>query len=211
MRRSLLLQFTHTPFHLFCSTFPLLQCGGGGCGFSSGSGGFPTDADALAKILSQTQSRTSGGGSPDFFDGNFVGGSRTMDPAMLRDMHQKLSQSLTPDMRESMRAMVDSMQRGDGMPQMGMMAFGVGENEKGKKVARGAKMMFDPKTGKFSKDFVEQQLEDDDLMLPKETVEDYSTDGAIEVEFEDDTKQSTAAVNCVQEAEVIAEDTKLKE
>ncbi|EAN78469.1 uncharacterized protein TEOVI_000322300 [Trypanosoma equiperdum] len=209
MRNSLRLRLSSTSSSLLRSTFWLRQCGSGGCGFSGGPGGYPTDADALAKILTQAKKGSFNGSSSspsDFFDGRFVGGSPTMDPAMLQDMHQKLNQSLTPEVRESMKAMMESIQRGDGMPQMGMMAFGVGENEKGKKVARGAKLMFDPSTGKLSKDFVEKQLEDDDPVLPKETVGDYNTEGAIEVEFEEDARKEASVRENIPEAEVIVEE-----
>ncbi|KEG14723.1 hypothetical protein DQ04_00331160 [Trypanosoma grayi] len=186
-----------------------LQCGGGRCGSGgSGSAGGVSNIENFAKILSQAKNSSSAGqSSSDFFDGRFVGGNPVMDPSMLQDMHRTLNQSLTPEMRDSMRSMMEGLRRGDGLPQMGVMAFGVGENEKGKKVARGAKMAYDPNTGKISKDFVEKQLEDDDPMLPKETVGDYSTEGCVEVEFEEDVKEhASKSAETISEVEVTIEE-----
>ena len=67
----------------------------------------------------------------------------------------------------------------------GMMAFGVGENEKGKKCARAAKMVFDPASGEMKKEFRETQIEPDDVQLPKEKVENNDTSNCIEVELEE--------------------------
>ncbi|CAD2217846.1 hypothetical protein AGDE_01771 [Angomonas deanei] len=145
----------------------------------------------FSDLLSKTQSHPKKGSADDLFNGNFRSDA-FIDPSVISNMQQTLQANLTPEMRDSMASILQSaLQNGDGMPggQMGMMAFGVGENEKGKKVARGAKLSYDLKTGKVNKDFVEQQLEEDDVSLPKDTVEDYTTDGAIEVEFEEDTKK----------------------
>jgi hypothetical protein len=92
-----------------------------------------------------------------------------------------ISEGLSKDMQERVR----NLQSMGGGQMMGAMAFGVGENEKGKKVARAAKMTFDPATGEMKKDFVEKQLEPDDVQLPKETVENYDTTNCIEVELEE--------------------------
>lgn len=133
--------------------------------------------------------------SSDKFDGNFMGGSGFLDPSMIKEMQEKVRSTLTPEIRQSMEAMLQGMGAGGdlapkmGEMKMGMMAFGMGENEKGKKVARAAKMSMDLRTGKMEKDFVEQQVEPDDLSLPKETVEKYETEGAIEVEFVEDQKK----------------------
>ncbi|KAH9578215.1 hypothetical protein LSM04_008382 [Trypanosoma melophagium] len=181
MQRSRLFFTCFSSSSLFHPTAVCLQCGGSGCGISN--------IENFAKILSDAKrNSTSAGGTADLFDGRFVGGSPTMDPAMLQNMHQTLKQSLTPEMRDSMRAMMEGLQRGDGLPQMGMMAFGVGENEKGKKVARGAKLAYDPNTGKISKDFVEKQIEEDDPMLSSGRTENYKAEDDIEVQFEEDAK-----------------------
>ncbi|RNF04481.1 hypothetical protein TraAM80_05130 [Trypanosoma rangeli] len=174
-----------------------------------GGGGGLSNINGFAKIFSQAKTNSSGNGSSsDFLNGRFEGGSATMDPSMLQNMHRTLNQSLTPEVQESMRAMMEGLKRGDGIPQMGMMAFGVGENEKGKKVARGAKLTFDPNTGKVSKDFLESQLEEDDPMLPKGTVGDYHTEGAIEVEFEEDSRRHASTVaETISEADVVLEGT----
>ncbi|KAG5469282.1 hypothetical protein LSCM1_02497 [Leishmania martiniquensis] len=133
------------------------------------------------------------GGAPELFNGRFEPGSGFIDPQSISQMQRTLRANLTPEMRESMASMLQSaLQGGDGMPggSVGMMAFGMGENEKGKKVARAAKLSYDLKTGRVSKDFVEEQLEPDDVSLPKETVEDYSTESALEVEFVEDREKA---------------------
>ncbi|AIO01318.1 hypothetical protein LPMP_330250 [Leishmania panamensis] len=116
-------------------------------------------------------------------------------------MQNTLRANLTPEMRDNMASMLQSALQGDGsIPggSIGMMAFGMGENEKGKKMARAAKLSYDLKTGKVNKDFVEEQLEPDDISLPKETVEDYHTEGALEVEFVEDQKRADACAGKVE-------------
>lgn len=120
------------------------------------------------------------------FDGNFSA-NPFMDQGMLTQMRDSMRRSMTPEMQANVQQMMAEMQQGKGnFPKMGVMAFGVGENERGKKVARGAKIEFDPNTGKISKDFQEHQLDPDDVQLPKETVESYDTANCMEVEFEED-------------------------
>ncbi|GET91761.1 hypothetical protein, conserved [Leishmania tarentolae] len=134
-------------------------------------------------------------GVPEFFNGHFESGSGFIDHRNISQMQNTLRANMTPEMRESMASMLEAaLKGGDGIPgcSVGMMAFGMGENEKGKKVARAAKVYCDLKTGKVDKDFVEEQLEPDDISLPKETVEDYSTEGALEVEFVEDQKKVDA-------------------
>lgn len=157
--------------------------------------------DDFSKILAQAhQQRSSTQGDPNYFDGNFQGSDRFINASNLSAMQSKFQESLTPEMRESMSNIlneiklnnVDSLKNlfgGEDGPRMGVMAFGVGENEKGKKVARAAKYEYNAKGESVSKDFFEHQLEDDDVQLPKETVDDYSTDGAMEVEFVEDQKR----------------------
>lgn len=74
----------------------------------------------------------------------------------------------------------------------GMMAFGVGQDERGKRVARGATMMRNS-DGTVTRDFMEQQLDPDDPMLPKEAVDRYDTSDAIEVELEEQQPSSSIA------------------
>lgn len=120
------------------------------------------------------------------FDGNFSA-NPFMDPNMLTQMRDTMRRSMTPEMQANVQQMMSDMQHGkSNFPKMGVMAFGVGENERGKKVARGAKIEFDPATGKMTKDFQEHQLDPDDVQLPKETVENYDTKDCMEVEFEED-------------------------
>lgn len=166
-------------------------------------------SDILAKARSPTPSQS---GAQDFFDGHFQPGSGFMEPMNVAQMQNTLRANMTPEMRDSMSSMLKSaLQGGDGMPggTVGMMAFGMGENEKGKKVARAAKLSYDLKTGKVSKDFTEEQLEPDDVSLPKETVGDYSTDGATEVEFVEDQKR-VGGSGTIAEAEIEVETTDAK-
>ncbi|KPI86860.1 hypothetical protein ABL78_4050 [Leptomonas seymouri] len=171
----------------------------------------------LSDILNRARTPSpSQGTTPEFFNGHFQPGSGYMDPHSIAQMQNTLRASMTPELRDSMASMLQSaLQSGDGMPggSMGMMAFGVGENERGKKVARAAKLSYDLKTGKVNKDFMEEQLEPDDVSLPKETVGDYNTDGATEVEFVEDQKQvksSEPAVESIAEAEIEVETTETK-
>ncbi|KPA76845.1 putative mitochondrial hypothetical protein [Leptomonas pyrrhocoris] len=150
-------------------------------------------SDILAKARTSSPPQSS---TPEFFNGRFQPGSGFMEPHGIAAMQSTLRANMTPEMRDSMASMLQSaLQSGDGMPggSMGMMAFGVGENEKGKKVARAAKLSYDLKTGKVNKDFMEEQLEPDDVSLPKETVESYDTEGATEVEFVESEKKEESA------------------
>ncbi|KAG5468938.1 hypothetical protein LSCM4_02331 [Leishmania orientalis] len=163
----------------------------------------------FSDILSQARAPSPSpahGGVPEFFNGRFQPGSGFIDPQSISQMQSALRANMTPEMRDSMASMLKSaLQDANGMPggSVGMMAFGMGENEKGKKVARAAKLSYDLKTGKVIKDFVEEQLEPDDLSLPRETVEDYSTESALEVEFvEDHEKADASADRAISEAEV---------
>ena len=81
-------------------------------------------------------------------------------------------------------AMAQGGPGGDGGPKMGMYMMGQGVDERGKRVARMGKVIKDMKTGKVEKDFVEKQLDPDDVALPKEPVSEYATEDAIEVEVD---------------------------
>ena len=171
----------------------------------------------FSDILSKARApRPAPGATPEFFDGRFQAGNGFMDPNSIAQMQNTLRANMTPEMRDSMASMLQSaLQGGDGMPDgsVGMMAFGVGENEKGKKVARAAKLSYDLKTGKVNKDFVEEQLEPDDVSLPKETVENYDTEGATEVEFVEDQKQgkgTSSSAEPIAEAEIEVETMETK-
>ncbi|XQJ29965.1 hypothetical protein NXY56_006029 [Leishmania guyanensis] len=157
-------------------------------------------SDILCKARASSLSAGQGD-APEFFDGRFQPGSGFLDSHSITQMQNTLRANLTPEMRDNMASMLQSALQGDGgMPggSIGMMAFGMGENEKGKKVARAAKLSYDLKTGKVNKDFVEEQLEPDDISLPKETVEDYHTEGALEVEFVEDQKRADACAGKVE-------------
>lgn len=153
--------------------------------YSSGS---PPD---FRSLLNQKMQSPTVRGTGDRFDGKFEGGSGFLDPSIINQMQETLNSGLTSEMKESMAALFQNAGTSGlanpdqlGEMKMGMMAFGMGENEKGKKVMRGAKLAVDLRSGKVEKDFVEQQVEEDDVSLPKHTVENYDTEGAIEVEFE---------------------------
>lgn len=177
---------------------------GGGCGAGA--------ADPYRQFSDILSSR-SPHGAADIFDGKFMGGSGVIDPSAIAQMQRMLQANITPEMRDSMAKMMRSNLQGDGGggdASMGMMAFGLGENEKGKKVARAAKLSYDLKTGKVSKDFMEQQLDPDDVSLPKDTVGNYDTDGAVEVEFVEATqelhgKSVSRPTESIAEAEVVIE------
>lgn len=158
-----------------------------------------SQTDDFSKILAQVHEQSAGSrnGNPAFFDGNFEGADRYINNANLSAMQSTLQQNMSPELRASMNGILSQIQDNnfgslrdmlgnDEGPRMGVMAFGMGENEKGKKVARAAKYEYNDKGESISKDFFEQQLEEDDAQLPKETVEDYSTAGAMEVEFVED-------------------------
>lgn len=126
------------------------------------------------------------------FDGTFQHTAASLDPMAAAMMQQQLQRALSPEMKDNLQRMMSSMTAGkEGFGTIGVMAFGMGENERGKKVARGAKMEFDPATGKMKTDFHEHQLDPDDPMLPKETVENYDTSNCIEVELDDNPAPGT--------------------
>jgi hypothetical protein len=176
--------------------------GSSGAG-SGGSGGTGFARNAKMEIIPGQKGK-------ERWDGREPPGVGQMDPAVSTLFHQKMQESTQAlksgqfsasmiqnlmgqdlpggggQMTEMlMRNMSNLAKVGGGASGMGMMAFGMGENEKGKKVARAAKMVYDPATGQMKKDFVEQQLEPDDVQLPKETVENYDTSNCIEVELEE--------------------------
>lgn len=189
------------PF-LFSPTLPLR---GSTIGFDNGGGKSASPPDFKSILHNSMKNQM---GSDDRFDGKFSGGPGFLDSSLIANMQKTMQANLTPEMKESMSSLLQqhSLSNGDGVEsllnnlrsgaggmKMGMMAFGMGENEKGKKVARAAKMSVDLQTGKLEKDFMEKQVEPDDVALPKETVESYETEGAIEVEFVSDDKKGGAA------------------
>jgi hypothetical protein len=139
---------------------------------------------------------------------NAGGAGAAFDPAALAQMRQQFQSQMTPEMREQMR---NQMLQNFGGKNGGTISFGmmgVGVNEKGKKVARAAKLDFDMSTGKMEKNFHEKQLDPDDPMLPKETVENYDTEDCIEVKLDDnnDHQQQTSKTvssNNIDEVEVL--------
>jgi hypothetical protein len=183
--------------------------------------GFP-GGGGFGNMLQQMQNQ--GGPRPGGAGGGMPGGMGGMpDPAMMQQMQAQMSMmagggGTGNDMQARMRDMMQNMGGGGEGGKIGVMAFGHGENEKGKKVARGAKIMMDMKTGKIESDFTEEQLEPDDMLLPKETVGDYTTDGAIEVDITEGTlprhestatsAKSTPVVEHVEVERVTAEPVK---
>jgi hypothetical protein len=148
--------------------FPNWPAGGGKAGAQGGAGGNP-----FSSLMQQ-----GAGGRPN-------AGGFGLDPEAMKQMQNQMRAMMSnPQMQEQMRNAISNPGMGGEGGKIGVMAFGHGVNEKGKRVVRGAKLEIDPKTGKISKDFAEKQLDPDDPMLPKETVEDYNTDGAIEVEVD---------------------------
>lgn len=158
--------------------------GGSSGGFNtSGTDGRKAADDAFNSLLSKAPLAYNKG--TDRYDGDYTAlRGQGMDPAMLRKVEDIMSM-IPNHIRSDLRSQMAS---GAG-PKMGMMAFGLGENEKGKKVARAAAMVRDPVTGEVKREFVEQQLEPDDPLLPREPVGNYDTSGAVEVEFEEDRKK----------------------
>ena len=151
-------------------------------GMPGGAGG---DVNQLQQMMQQ---QGAGGGCPGGSCG--APGAGGMNPQMMQQLAQRMqSPDMQGRMRDAMAKMGQIMPRagggGDGGGKVSMVMMGVGENERGKKVARAAKLDFDMATGKISKDFHEKQLDPDDLQLPKETVENYDTEDCIEVTLED--------------------------
>ena len=89
----------------------------------------------LGKMLSQMGNKNMDGTCP-------------INPAQMQDMLNKAISSQSTD-----------------GPAMGMMAFGYGVNEKGKKVARAGKVSYNAHTGIAEKDFIEKQIEEDDPVI----------------------------------------------
>jgi hypothetical protein len=148
-----------------------------------------------------------GGGGKNRFDGNFAGSGNfaNIDASALQSMASQMQRAMTPEVQESMRQMMSGMSQGNqNFGKMGVMAFGVGENERGKKVARKASIEFDPATGKMKKEFEEHQIDPDDPMI-SQSAESKAADEApcMEVQFEEDT--ATIADNKKGGAETVLE------
>lgn len=150
-----------------------------------------------------------GANSNNRFDGNFQGSGpfANLDPSALQSMADQMKRSMTPEVQETMRNMMSGMSHGNqNFGKMGIMAFGVGENERGKKVARKAKLEFDPATGKIVQDFEEHQIDPDDPMIAQ-SEESKAAEAApcMEVEFEADTRIISEGLKKKREAEVVLE------
>ena len=146
----------------------------------------------------------------DRFDGNFDSLRQpfALDVEEAQKLNARAMADLAPSILEEvnkMRANYNSLIRENfsdrSGPGFGMMAFGVGENERGKKVARGASLVYNPATGKMETNFAEHQLDPDDPMLPKGAVENYDTKDAIEVEFEEERGKIQAPAEGATEVE----------
>eukprot|EP00744_Colponema_vietnamica_P023467 GILI01033958.1.p1 GENE.GILI01033958.1~~GILI01033958.1.p1 ORF type:complete len:205 (+),score=74.13 GILI01033958.1:73-687(+) len=181
-----------------------------GVGGSGGASGTPSFHEIFAKAREQQAQQQQSGGFP--FGGGAVnpfasGGapSSSVSPALrgeefidmgsLMQMRDKFQQAFTPEMRQQVQSTLQGMGNG-GMPGgMGMMAFGIGQNENGKRVAKAAKVMVD-NNGNVTKEYKEQQLDPDD-MLPKHDRTDASTnyDDATEVQFEEGGSKSSSTEN----------------
>eukprot|EP00672_Neobodo_designis_P020929 CAMPEP_0174829096 /NCGR_PEP_ID=MMETSP1114-20130205/1728_1 /TAXON_ID=312471 /ORGANISM="Neobodo designis, Strain CCAP 1951/1" /LENGTH=185 /DNA_ID=CAMNT_0016062839 /DNA_START=41 /DNA_END=594 /DNA_ORIENTATION=- len=165
--------------------------------------GFPGGGN-FGNMLQQMQQQ--GGGQRPGGAGCGPGGCGAPTPEMMQQLQAQMGQMMQGG---NMGDLMKNMGGGSGGPKIGMMAFGQGENERGKRVNRAAKMVFDTETGKMETDFHEEQIDPDDPMLPKETVENYDTEGAIEVDIvegELPKHQATeATATPVKEAEIIEE------
>ncbi|CUI15292.1 Hypothetical protein, putative [Bodo saltans] len=151
--------------------------------FAGGAGHNP-----FAGLMNSPQG---GSSSNNRFDGNFMGGGNfaNLDGSALQAMASQMQRAMTPEVQESMRQMMSGMTQGSqNFGKMGVMAFGVGENERGKKVARKASLEFDPATGKVKQDFEEHQIDPDDPMIAQ-SAESKAADEApcMEVQFEEET------------------------
>ena len=156
------------------------------------NGGFPGMpggglGNLMQTISQRQQQRDEGGGAAGSTGGGFSPPNR-FNPQAMAQFKDAIAKSMTPDLQAQMQQRMSQMMQGGmgdgaGGGKIGIMMMGVGENERGKKVARAAKMEIDPKTGKISKDFVEKQLDPDDVMLPKSATQNYDSSDATEIEI----------------------------
>ena len=191
------------------------------------SGGTPSFQEMFARAREQHQAQQQqsqgalnpfaggmgGGGALNPFGGGTCSvptgslrGDEFIDMSRLQMMQQQMQQSFTPEMRQAVSDTISGLRSGNG-PQggMGMMAFGVGENENGKRVAKAAKVFVDT-DGNVTKEYKEHQIDPDD-MLPKHDKADantYNYEDATEVRFEEDGGSSSASASGRQ-AETISE------
>ena len=165
----------------------------------------------LGNMLQQMQQQGSGGrggGQQPQGGGCGPGGCGAPTPEMMQQLQAQMGNMMSGG---NMNEMMKNMGGQGGGAKVGMMAFGQGENERGKRVNRAAKMVFDTETGKMETDFHEEQIDPDDPMLGKETVGNYDTDGAIEVDIVEgelprhENAKASSSSSTVREAEVIEE------
>lgn len=210
------MQRSNSLFFLKVSMSPILAGMGGSFGHGGSSGGTPSFHEIFAKAREQQQQQQGGGGGFPFGGGALnpyatggpssgitpsLRGDEFIDMGQLMQMREKLQQTFTPEMR---RQVQDALQGGGGMPGgMGIMAFGIGENENGKRVAKGAKIMVD-NNGNVTKEYKEHQIDPDD-MLPKHDKSDattYNYDDATEVQFEEGNGTDSTKAESISEMEV---------
>ena len=140
-----------------------------------------------------------------------MGGGGAMPPEMMERLKHATGGMNLQDIVAQAQKMAMQDGAGSGGPKMGVYMMGQGVDERGKRVARAAKMVKDLNTGKVEKDFVEKQLDPDDPLLPKETVEEYNTADAIEIDLdapkvEGETGEKPAAPpEEIAEAEIVFE------
>lgn len=127
--------------------------------------------------------------------------SSFIDPSNFSEMQKVFERSVSPEMREQIRGAM--MNKSGNMS--GMMAFGMTENEKGKRVMKASAVMRDEFGNLVHNEHMEHQLDPDDVELPKETVGNYDTDGSIEVEFEEDAKKIDGRGEHITETEIEVE------
>lgn len=162
------------------------QCSGGGCGPFGGAinpfamnmgGGMPHNG--------------SHGMLPNLNVGTALRGDEFIDVNTLSAMRDKMQQTFSPEMLQSVHKTIQQGMQGGGMPGgMGMMAFGVGENENGKRVAKAAKVFVD-NNGNVTKEYKEQQIDPDDMLPKADGANSY--EDATEVSFEENGANSRSS------------------
>jgi hypothetical protein len=176
-----------------------------------------SSANQFTQMMQQAQmAQDKGGCGP-------CGGDMSPPNGNMMEMLQKQMQNSPMGggrMPAHLKNAMANMSSGAGGGKMGMAMMGDTVDERGKKVRRAVKMEVDMATGKMSVDKAEKQLDPDDVQLPKETVGDYTTEGATEVQFEEDVKfvqggdaklggssssSSSSSAPKISEAEIISE------
>jgi hypothetical protein len=102
-----------------------------------------------------------------------------------------MGMAMPPELAAQLTSALSQAMSGAG-PGIGMMVMGVGENERGKRVAKAASVEFDADGRVLSRDYHESQLDPDDPMLAT-TREPVDDSDVIEVTLEDCEPAAIAA------------------